>query len=259
MCHAAGGARRDATGHVRTEKVRGKWWLVDPDGYLFWSHGITGVHTRAVTNVGDREHYFEAIPAVYGNKRTIDFAKANLATVGPFLSREHAEQRGFARAVRPDNTDDGARRHLETQVLDQQSVPEALAQVVDLDHQVPQARARGDVDFFRLLALLVSLRRQFLEPLQACLALRLPRLGVRAHPFQFGLDGLLSRCLLFLFSRQALFLLIQPRRVVAFPRNAMAAVEFQDPASHVVEEVAIMGHGNHGARVAFQEAFEPGH
>ena len=35
----AQGPQLKATGRFRTEKVDGKWWLVDPDGRLFWSWG----------------------------------------------------------------------------------------------------------------------------------------------------------------------------------------------------------------------------
>ena len=33
------GPQQAATGRFRTEKVKGKWWLVDPEGRLFWSFG----------------------------------------------------------------------------------------------------------------------------------------------------------------------------------------------------------------------------
>ena len=36
----ADGPQLDATGHFRTEKIDGKWHLVDPDGHLFWSMGL---------------------------------------------------------------------------------------------------------------------------------------------------------------------------------------------------------------------------
>ncbi|MBQ8081749.1 MAG: beta-galactosidase [Clostridia bacterium] len=32
--------RFDATGWFRTQKADGRWWLVDPDGYAFFSHGV---------------------------------------------------------------------------------------------------------------------------------------------------------------------------------------------------------------------------
>ncbi len=63
-----GGPRLEATGHFRVEKVDGKWWMVDPDGYLFWSHGVVRVsHSCAVTplegkNLPNRCHYFEDLP-----------------------------------------------------------------------------------------------------------------------------------------------------------------------------------------------------
>ncbi len=57
------GPRLNATGNFRTEKVKGKWWLVDPDGYLFWSHGIGSVDPGGGNAViTDREFYFTPLP-----------------------------------------------------------------------------------------------------------------------------------------------------------------------------------------------------
>ena len=38
----------------------------------------------------------------------------------------------------------------------------------------------------------------------------------------------------------------------------MATVEFEDPAGDVVQEIAIMGHGNHSAGVVMQKVLQPG-
>ncbi|MCL2349774.1 MAG: beta-galactosidase [Planctomycetaceae bacterium] len=57
------GPKQKATGHFRTEKIDGKWWLVDPDGCLFWSHGVDCVtENNAVTPITDREFYFAGLP-----------------------------------------------------------------------------------------------------------------------------------------------------------------------------------------------------
>ena len=45
----AAGPQLRATGFFRTEKVKGKWWLVDPDGRLFFSHGIDCVRALDTT------------------------------------------------------------------------------------------------------------------------------------------------------------------------------------------------------------------
>ena len=58
----AKGPTLKATGHFRTEKVDGRWWLVDPDGHLFWSHGITCVGMTVTTSVKNREHFYAALP-----------------------------------------------------------------------------------------------------------------------------------------------------------------------------------------------------
>jgi hypothetical protein len=56
--------RLEATGNFRTEKVNGKWWLVDPEGCLFWSHGITCISFRhASTRISGRTEFFDALPS----------------------------------------------------------------------------------------------------------------------------------------------------------------------------------------------------
>jgi hypothetical protein len=58
----AGGPQLKATGYFRTEKHAGKWWLVDPDGRLFWSHGTTCVRSGNGTPITGRERSFAELP-----------------------------------------------------------------------------------------------------------------------------------------------------------------------------------------------------
>ncbi|GAB1308880.1 hypothetical protein KH5_15630 [Urechidicola sp. KH5] len=57
------GPQFEATGNFRTEKIEGKWWIIDPEGYLFWSTGVNGAGKLEVaTPYNKREHFFESIP-----------------------------------------------------------------------------------------------------------------------------------------------------------------------------------------------------
>ncbi|MCL2710297.1 MAG: carboxypeptidase-like regulatory domain-containing protein [Planctomycetaceae bacterium] len=57
------GPQLEATGHFYATKRNGVWWLVDPEGYLFWSHGADCVRTtNAETPTSDREHLFAELP-----------------------------------------------------------------------------------------------------------------------------------------------------------------------------------------------------
>ena len=67
-----------------------------------------------------------------------------------------------------------------------------------------------------------------------------------------------GRCLLLLLGESGT-LLVEPTRVVALERESAATVEFENPLGHVVEEVAVVGDGHHGAGVVLQEALEPVH
>ena len=59
----ADGPRLEATGFFRVEKRNNVWWLVDPEGRLFWSHGVDCVHEHAATPITDREHWYVELPA----------------------------------------------------------------------------------------------------------------------------------------------------------------------------------------------------
>ena len=61
------------------------------------------------------------------------------------------------------------------------------------------------------------------------------------------------------FLLEPLLLLHQPGRVIALVGNAPAAIELEDPARNVVEEVAIVGHDQDRAGIVAQMAFQPRH
>lgn len=107
------GPQLEATGHFRTVKHEGKWWLVDPDGRLFFSHGVDCVGPWAATGTTHRENYFEWLPekespfgAFWGTSdwaphgfykdkgriATFDFSRANmLRKYGSEWSKIHRE------------------------------------------------------------------------------------------------------------------------------------------------------------------------
>jgi hypothetical protein len=58
------GPKQKATGHFRVEKIDGTWWMVDPEGSLYWSHGPVRVTpSTAITPLDNREFYFTGLPA----------------------------------------------------------------------------------------------------------------------------------------------------------------------------------------------------
>lgn len=57
------GPKFKATGNFRVEKIEGKWWIIDPDGYLYWSHGPDRVTSSSgETPLDGRKHYFTDLP-----------------------------------------------------------------------------------------------------------------------------------------------------------------------------------------------------
>jgi hypothetical protein len=86
-----GGPQLDATGRFRAQKIDGKWWLVDPEGRLFWSQGISCVNNGESAPTAGRENYFSAIPSG-GNFRGANLRRKFGASSGARAS-EQAHQR----------------------------------------------------------------------------------------------------------------------------------------------------------------------
>ncbi len=80
----------------------------------------------------------------------------------------------------------------------------------------------------------------------------------QSHPFELAGQRPLARGGFLFLLLEPLLLLLEPRGVVALPRNALAAVELEDPLRRVVEEVAIVGDRHDRAGVFLEMALEPG-
>jgi len=107
------GPKLKSAGFFRVQKYKGKWWLVDPQGRIFWSHGIDCVRSANTTPITDREHYYRNLPKTdslfstfysrgswaphgyykeHSPYRTYDFSQANfLRKYGPDWQQKFAD------------------------------------------------------------------------------------------------------------------------------------------------------------------------
>ncbi|MCU4675626.1 beta-galactosidase [Catenovulum sp. 2E275] len=125
----ADGPKLKATGFYRTEKYQGKWSIVDPEGYLFFSNGIANIrmaNTSTITGYDfDKKFIKQRDPKDYtpedsiGLNRAPDSAivsrhvssdiRANMFTWLPSYQSEEAASFGYRREVHT-----GAIEHGET-------------------------------------------------------------------------------------------------------------------------------------------------
>jgi hypothetical protein len=89
----ADGPKLKTTGFFHVQKYKGKWWLVDPTGKLFWSHGIDCVRSADPTPVTGREKYFRELPAE-GSPFARFYGQAGWAPVGYY--KDHSPYRTYA-------------------------------------------------------------------------------------------------------------------------------------------------------------------
>jgi len=85
----ASGPKLGATGFFRALKRDGRWWLVDPDGSLFWSHGIDCVNTwSGTTPISERRDYFRGLPAK-GSPLAQFYGKGSWAPHGYYKGKKY--------------------------------------------------------------------------------------------------------------------------------------------------------------------------
>jgi hypothetical protein len=141
---------------------------------------------------------------------------------------DRLEERRLADPVRADDADDAVARQVNAEVLDEHPVTEALLRLLDLDDGRAQPRARRDLDLLEVeLAGPLGLRGHLLVALQPRLALRLARLGVRAHPLQLLLEAALQLGVLLALDLETFGLLLQVGRVVALVGVEPPAVDLE--------------------------------
>lgn len=75
------GPKLKSTGFFRTEKYQDKWWLVDPEGYLFLTVGLNCVNLSGNTGIEGRSYYFENLPDTRGEMASF-YGKSSWATHG---------------------------------------------------------------------------------------------------------------------------------------------------------------------------------
>ncbi|MEE9492104.1 MAG: beta-galactosidase [Gammaproteobacteria bacterium] len=93
------GPKLKATGYFHTAKYNNKWWLVDPDGHLFWSHGVTTVKTSSGnTIITDRQQYFEKLPAQDGKTAFYNELPGHKVARGKFKNMESVTEMNFSQA-----------------------------------------------------------------------------------------------------------------------------------------------------------------
>lgn len=80
------GPQLEATGFFRTAKHEGNWWLVDPEGRLFFSQGIDCVRMTDATPVEEREAWFADFPGA--QPEFAEFASTAFALKGHYAERK---------------------------------------------------------------------------------------------------------------------------------------------------------------------------
>src|ERR1700722_7944194 len=116
--------------------------------------------------------------------------------------------------------------------------------MLGLDHGIAEPRPRRQHDLHRLGRFLFALRQQLFVRLQSRLALSLARARALPDPLKLAFERALARLLALAFLRKPFLFLLEPAGVIALIGNALAAIELEDPARDVIEEIAVMGDGD---------------
>jgi len=85
-----------ATGSFRVEKHQSKWWIVDPDGKLFFSHGVDCVRMLDITPIDGRDAWFKDFPGRDGQYK--EFLVGRAFALHGYYAGKSPQCYGFAAA-----------------------------------------------------------------------------------------------------------------------------------------------------------------
>ena len=95
--------RLPGSGYFRTHHDGSRWWLVDPDGYLFWSSGMDCVHVDTAADIAGLENALTWLPEKDGEYAdifegpTMNFLAANhIRAFGPTAWRKSWAEIAYA-------------------------------------------------------------------------------------------------------------------------------------------------------------------
>ena len=187
---------------------------------------------------------------------------ANLETARAWLLEpdDAFEQRRFANPIGADNADDAISRQVKGEILDKNALAERFAEILCNNNLRAKPRTRrnmyiGEVDLLhcarRGIHLLIALQTRF----AFCLA----RFRARSYPFEFSLEFLGQLRFLLPLGSQTCRLRLEIRRIVAFIRVEMTAVDFANPPGNVIEKIPVMRYREHSSLVFLEELLEPEH
>ena len=119
-------------------------------------------------------------PSLCHKHRETHVKDLNLSLIGSILASNHAEESGFATAIRPDNSHDAATWQGEGEVSVEIAPFKRLGDALEVNHYVAEARAGRDEQVGCALALLKGSRlfKKLLIRAHSRFALGLARLGV---------------------------------------------------------------------------------
>ncbi len=175
------------------------------------------------------------------------------------FAEDRAQERGLAGAVAPDDAEALARREDEVEVLDQGEIANLKSGLAELEDRLPGAH-RVERDLGGLLGLGGADGLGLLGALDPGLLLGAARLGLAAQPLDLGAEEVLSVALGAGLEREALGLGLEVLQIATFVVVELAFIELERPRGDAVEEVAIVGDQQDGARELLREvALQPLH
>ena len=102
------------------------------------------------------------------------------------------------------------------------------------DNQVAETFGHRDIDAGKGYFVFAGCGQQFFIGIDTGFGFGLAGFGVFVNPFQFVGQRFLAGGFFSGFLLDTFLFLFQPGRIVAFVRNALSAVEFQNPAGNVI-------------------------
>ena len=185
------------------------------------------------------------------------FTNFKAPRIGSFHALNQAEEGGFTGPIGSNYPHNAVGWQHEVEVVKQQLIAKTLFHADRFNYFVPETGTIRNKEFQLFFPFFLILVQKLFVGVQTSLPFGLTRLRGQVNPLQLPLQCLAAFADLFLFLFHPFCLLFQPGGVVPFPGYSFATIEFQYPASYMIEEVTVVRDTDYRSLILLQMLLQP--
>src|SRR5690554_3594138 len=185
------------------------------------------------------------------------FSNFKLTGISFLQSLYHSKKSSLSCTIWSNNTNNTVRRKHKIKIIKQHLITKRFCYFMSLKYFITQTWSVRNKYFEFLFTFFLILVKQLFICIQTSFTFSLSSFRSHINPIKLSFQSFTSFTCLFLFLLHPLCFLFKPRGIISFPWDTFATVEFKNPASNMIEKIAVVSNTNYSSLILLQMLFQP--